>query len=324
MPIRAINGLDVNCSWGCGHFALVPRIRGETTKKTKQRIEDALTAVESHESTHHTGNPPSDPDMLKLYLAVPMIARNYVDSQHSRISAEHRLRRMRDLNIEVEDPLYEAQMRQFQRTKSVEISNLDDAKLMLSGHPLWEYCEIVKGWGPVACMTWMGYIDPFKAHTAGRVKKYLGIIPESGLKKGQTAGYNLEAKGRTYIVMNNTILQKDPHYYDLYIKKKTYYAETERDIDGVVWPPFNDIIDSPEICPNYPKCAKKLISKAEREGRKPKKPSCRAHLNNMARRWLWGLLASNAAEIMRVALNLPVDNYKAHDGYLGPKLIKDW
>ncbi len=324
MPIRAINGLDVNCSWGCGHFAQVPRIRGETPKKTKQRIEDAWTAVEIHEGNYHTGAPPSDPDMLKLYLVIPMIARNYVDSQHSRISAEHRLRRMKELGIEAEDPLYETQMRQFKRTKSVETSNLEDAKIMFSRHPLWEYCEIVRGWGPVACMTWMGYIDPFKAHTAGRVKKYLGIIPESGLKKGETAGYNLEAKGRTYIVMNNTILQKDPFYYDFYIKKKLYYGETERNIGGVKWPPFDDIIDNPELCPRYPECAKRLIGKAKREGRKPKKPSCKAHLNNMARRWLWGLLASHAAQIMREALNLPVDNYKTHEGYIGPKLIKDW
>ncbi|GAH21305.1 unnamed protein product, partial [marine sediment metagenome] len=251
-------------------------------------IEDAWTAVEIHENTNHTGTPPSDPEMLKLYLALPMITRNYVDTQQSWISADHRRRRMRDLGIETDDPLYEAQMRQSKRMKSVYTSNLEDAKLMFSSHPLWEYCEIIKGWGPVACMTWMGYIDPFKAHTAGRVKKYLGIIPGSGLKKGQTAGYNLEAKGRTYIIMNNTILQKDPFYYDHYIGKKLYYAETERDIDGIKWPPFDDIIDNPEICPDYPRCAKKLIRKAEREGRKPKKPSCRAHLDNMARRWLWG------------------------------------
>lgn len=330
MPVKAINGRDVNCSHGCGYFVSVPIIKGENSKKTKARSDAAFDTVEIHEQERHNGPNQNIPqDMLRLYHAMPMFGRNYVDQQRVRIAAENRIRRMQELGFEDTDELFQDQLEQKTSALNAEQSTLKTAFDRLHGHPLYEYCEVIKGYGPVACLTFMSYIDPFKASTGGKAKAYFGLVPDAKLVAGEKAHYNLEAKGRTYVILTSIMMQKDPTYYDLYLQKKVMLHDNPRGAPNhlneiVDWPPFSKIIDDPEICPRYPVCAKKLDATAKRLKRKPKKPSCKAHLDNLAKRYVWGIMISHAAQLMREALGLDVSSYKSHHGYLPPTLNKQW
>jgi len=118
-------------------------------------------------------------------------------------------------------------------------------------------------------------------------------------------------------------MARDDYYVPLYRKKKAYYMETERKVflngKWVTWPPFKEIIENPTKCPLYKDCLKRLTGKAERLGRKPKKPPCKLHCDQMAKRYLMGLLVSHATELMRQAEGLDVSNFKRHHGYIPPK-----
>lgn len=330
MPVKAINGRDVNCSHGCGFYTPVPIVKGETSKKNKKRMDAAWETVELHENEKHNGpNMNIPPEMLRLYYAMPMFGRNYVDQQRVRIAAEHRMRRMKELGFEEDDELYLDQLGQQESARDAEKTTLKTAYNRLNGHPLYDYCEIVKGYGPVACLTYMSFIDPFKANTSGKSKAYFGVIPDAKRISGEKASYNLEAKGRTYVLLSSIMMQKEPTYYDLYLQKKAMLTEKTRIApnhkgEQVDWPPFSKILEDPTVCPRYPLCAKKLAGTAKRQKRKPKKPSCKGHLDNMAKRYVWGIMISHASELMREALGLDVSAYKAHRGYLSPKRIKDW
>jgi len=96
-------------------------------------------------------------------------------------------------------------------------------------------------------------------------------------------------------------------------------------MDGkwVTWPPFKEIIANPQVCPRYEECLERLKRKAKRLGRKPKKLPCRLHADQMSKRWLMGILVSNAVELMREAEGLPTDNFKAHHNYIHPKKHPD-
>jgi hypothetical protein len=87
----------------------------------------------------------------------------------------------------------------------------------------------------------------------------------------------------------------------------------------VEWPPFKEILADPTKCPKHSECMKRLVGQEARLGRKPKSPPCRLHLDNLAKRFLMGILVSHAAEIMRESLGLDTSNYKAHRGYIPPK-----
>ena len=330
MAIKAINGRDVNCSHGCGYFASVPIVKGEKPKKIKERIDAAFEVVEQHEYDHHNGPNLNLPqDMLRLYHAMPMFGRGHVDQQRSRIAADARMRRMEELGFEETDELYQDQLEQKTAALNAENSTLKTAYNRLHGHPLYDYCDIIKGYGPVACLTFMSFIDPFKANTGGKAKAYFGLVPDARLVAGARAHYNLEAKGRTYVILTNIMMQKDPTYYNLYLQKKAILTEKTRQAPNheneiVDWPPFSKILDDPTLCPRYPICAKKLITAAKRQKRKPKKPSCKAHLDNLAKRYVWGIMISHAAQLMREALGLDVSSYKSHRGYLPPTLNKQW
>jgi len=118
---------------------------------------------------------------------------------------------------------------------------------------------------------------------------------------------------------------RDEYYYPLYLAKKEYYLNTERRVfdpergEWIVFPPFREIIADPKKCPYYEECMGRLIRRAERLGRKPKKPPCKMHVDNMAKRWLMGILVSHATELMREALGLDTTNFKAHKNYVRPK-----
>jgi len=248
------------------------------------------------------------------------LARAYLDLQHLRMACEARLRKLyKDAPEAVKTIMQDYHL----ALKNEEKELLARITEQLKEHPLWQWCERVKGMGSVACMTFLGFINPFVADTAGKAKAYLGLVPGKGLKSGKQPRINPEAKGRIWLITRNVIMARDDYYYKLYQSKKQYYMETSRKVflDGkwVEWPPFKEIITVPEKCPRYEECLKRLMGKAERMKRKPKKLPCKKHVDSMAKRWLMGLLVSHATELMRRAECLSVDNFKAHKNYIPPK-----
>ena len=172
----------------------------------------------------------------------------------------------------------------------------------------------MRGMGPVAAIAFLAFINPFEASTAGRAKAYLGLYPGARLRRGSRASWNPRGRGRVRLIARGVIMAKDAYYRPLYEAKKRYYLENPR-VEGtgpgaVRWPPFKEILEDPSKCPKYEACAGRI-------GRG--RPPCRAHLDNMARRWLASLLVSHAAELMKRAEGLPVDSFLAHRGYIPPK-----
>ena len=257
----------------------------------------------------------------EFYKKMAMLSRDFLDLQQLRVSTEARIRKIKKEEEEHEDVLNVLKAHH-SRLKADEKEMLKNIEELLKDHPIRTYCENVKGLGPIAAMTFLGYIDPFVATTAGKAKSYLGFIPGKALKKGQKARMNLEAKGRFWIIGRNVIMAKDPFYTELYHKKKDYYLNKSREVreDGrlVVYPPFKTIIENPELCPDYEECKKRLEGRAKRMGREVKQPPCKAHCDNMAKRWLIGIIISHATQIMRETEELDVSSFKAHREYIAP------
>jgi len=273
------------------------------------------------------------------------LARAYLDLQHLRMACEARIRKMgKDVPEDVKAIMDEYH----QMLKREEKNFLKRLTGKLKEHPLWDWCDRVKGLGPVAALTFLGFTDPYtaikewdKKHpdqtdlpikqkeqqgaimTAGKAKAYFGAVPGLKLKSGERLRMNLEAKGRMWLVTRNVIMAKDDYYYPLYAEKKRYYMETAREVllneKWVTWPPFKEIIEDPSKCPHYEECLKRLSGKARRMGRQPKKFPCKLHVDQMAKRFLTGLLVSHATELMCTAEGLDVSNFKSHHGYIPPK-----
>lgn len=250
-----------------------------------------------------------------------LMARCYIDLQQLRIAAEARLRKLRERGAPDEVVALMDEYRR--RLAGEEKAFLKDLRPRLEAHPLWEWCGAVRGMGPVAALTFLGFINPEIATTAGKAKAYLGLIPGARLRSGERGKFNPQGKGRVWLVTRNVIVARDSYYKPLYDAKKRYYLERAR-VEGagptaVKWPPFQEILEDPERCPRFEGCVKGLRGRAERLGRKPKRPPCRAHLDNLARRWLSGLLVGHAAELLRRAEGLPVESFMSHRGYIPPK-----
>lgn len=234
------------------------------------------------------------------------LARTYIGSQEERIACDHRIAELKTYDIDGRATKYVtflAEMRDAHHFKEKE--SLKKAYSLFSEHPLWDWCQAVKGLGPVAALTFLGYINPYVATTASKVWKYAGLVPTRPKK------FNRRFKGRVMgVIVKNIILKKDSYYYPLYIGKKQYYL-VDRGMQGY--------IDDPSTCPDYKKCVTRNYEAARRQGRKPKRPSCRAHADNRAKRVLGKLLCSHALEIMRVHEGLPVDAMRSHRDYIAPK-----
>jgi len=235
----------------------------------------------------------------------PLLARVYLDLQHLRMAVEARMRRLTSLPEDVE--AYRLLSALHSRLLSEEKSWLEQVKALLKGHPIWQYCEKVKGLGPVAAMTFLGFINPHEAASAGKVWAYFGLTPESKLRSGKRASFNPEAKGRAWLITRNVLMARDEYYTPLYQKKKEYYMQR-----------MGRFIEHPEECPEYEECMRRLKAKASRLRRAPKKPPCRAHIDNRAKRWLTKLILSHALQIMREAEGLDTSNLKTHRGYIPP------
>jgi len=95
--------------------------------------------------------------------------------------------------------------------------------------PIWDFARKVKGFGDVAVMTVYTIVDLDQIAdesgvvTAGRVWKYLGLVPGQRLKSGELGGFNTTLKGRWYMVRKNLILARDPYYTQVYKIMKNLY-----------------------------------------------------------------------------------------------------
>jgi len=117
-----------------------------------------------------------------------------------------------------------------QRAKQLhadEKETLEACKRLMKGTALWAWIERVRGLSDVAAMTLLGYINPDRVHSVEQVWKYFGLYPGAKLVAGQKADFNLELKGRMYLLARNIVMQKDPYYEQIYRMKKAYYNEID-------------------------------------------------------------------------------------------------
>jgi len=82
------------------------------------------------------------------------LARCYLDLQHLRMACEARLRKLPpDAPEDVVQILRDFHQALFSEEKSF----LARIAEKLKQHPLWKWCERVKGMGPVAALTFLGF-----------------------------------------------------------------------------------------------------------------------------------------------------------------------
>lgn len=143
---------------------------------------------------------------------------------------------------------------------------LDQSVELFGDSELWKWCNEVKGLGPVAGMTFVGYINPRSYPTINTVWSQLGLTPTSKLTKGQQAKFNPLLKGRFLgVIGQNVIRSSDPYYSAVYRIKKEYYGQRP------------DLLDRLE---NKPK-------------------GWKAYINRMAVRVLTKLLVSHAYDVLK-------------------------
>lgn len=243
-----------------------------------------------------------------FYKKTAMMGRNFLGFQHMRMAAGARVRRFRGEDKSKE--LIQLQLDYIKVLTKDEKRLLKDIVDLYEDSLLWKWCLQTKGLSYMACATFLSYINPYIATTAGKSKAYMGLIPDSKLASGEQAKFNPEARGRMYVVTTNVIRAKDPIYSGLYYQKKDYYMAS-----------MGKYLEDPTLCPDYGPCMKRLKARAEKDEREAKHPSCKAHIDNRAKRWLSGLLVSHATELMRRDEGLDISAFKAHRGYIPPPIF---
>jgi hypothetical protein len=108
-----------------------------------------------------------------------------------------------------------------------EAETLQACKRLMQGTELWNWIERVRGLADVAAMTLLGYINPDRVRGVEQVWKYFGLFPNAKLVSGQKANFNLEIKGRMYLLSRNIVMHKDPYYEQVYRMKKEYYNQLD-------------------------------------------------------------------------------------------------
>lgn len=170
---------------------------------------------------------------------------------------------------------------------------LKDAVDIAKGSELHDLCLRTKGWGAVATLTLMGYINPVTMTSPAKMWSNFGMTPSSRMRKGVQANYNPKIKGRLWMITRNVIMAKDPYYTFFYYAKKDYYKRR---------PDLLRLKDS-----------------------KPK--GWNAKINAMAYRVLMKLMLSNAWEIIyeNYAGQKWSDNpdFHPHRNYIPPKPIDE-
>jgi hypothetical protein len=110
------------------------------------------------------------------------------------------------------------------RLKKQEMDMIKDAAHIFESSALWDWCLRVKGLGPVAALTFMGYMNPAYTPTLGNFWSKAGLTPGSKLRRGVQGHSSPIIKARIWMVSNNTIMAKDPYYSQAYRLKKEYFS----------------------------------------------------------------------------------------------------
>jgi hypothetical protein len=112
------------------------------------------------------------------------------------------------------------------RLHKQELDLLKESTKIFNVTSLWQWCEMVRGLGPVAAMTFVGYINPEIAKTIANMWSYLGLTPNQLKRKGVQVNFNPQLKGRFLgVICQNLIRAADPYYAAIYRIKKDYYRE---------------------------------------------------------------------------------------------------
>lgn len=257
-----------------------------------------------------------------------MVCRAYLRLQRARVGFD-----LTKLHVRPETEYYKIIDYYCKSLQEDETGILDRIKSMIEDQPLWDWCSIVSGLGHVAALTFHSFIrthvhvevgdtgvfQRVDIDTAGKPKKYFGLVPDAKLKSGMKAGFNPLAKGRVLGVIVKGIMMArrgkgDSYYLPLLDAKKYYYRNFSQ---------YAPAMKDPKLCPKYEQCLKGYLRKAKREGRKPKKPTCIGHTHNMAMRWLGGIMVSHATQLIREGKGLDVTAFKNHHAYIHPKRTKD-
>jgi len=247
----------------------------------------------------------------QLYEDYRLLARAYLALQRERMAQAARVRKL--VERKASEDIIRTMMAHQSRFRADEKAFLEDATTLLKDNPIFEFAETVKGMGIVGGFMLL-HINPYKANTVGRVKAFAGYAPGLGLKAGRRARFDPSLKGRIWLVTRNIIMARDPYYVPIYQAKKWYYLNTR----GMA-----RYIQDPTLCPEYQNCWTRIVKKAQRLKRKPKKLPCKGHADAMAKHFLAGILLGNALEILREYEGLPVDNIRAHRNYVRPKPFPD-
>ena len=140
------------------------------------------------------------------------------DTDETKKNIDEFKKHLRDTNF-----IYQLLITHKTRLKKQEEDMLDDASDIFKTSKVWEWCLRVKGLGPVAALTFMGYINPAYTPTLGHFWSKAGLTPGSKLKRGVQGKSNPIIKARIWMVANNVIMAKDPYYSGIYQLKKEYF-----------------------------------------------------------------------------------------------------
>lgn len=213
-----------------------------------------------------------------------------------------------------------------------ELRFLAAAEERFSDSKIWEFCEHVKGLGPVAALTFFTVLDTeaiirvsgegSRVITAGKVNKYLGLVPGQRLQAGKLGGFNTLMKGRTWVLSRNVIMANDSYYAEIYRIEKEFYRNRPDLIaeDGFVLRcPHDHFVATQQkegdvFCPgckeNYDLKTKMAVISHK------KKPAWKKWINAMAARWMRKILLSHATEIIAVSEGY---EFSRHSNYIPPK-----
>jgi hypothetical protein len=92
---------------------------------------------------------------------------------------------------------------------------LNEAKELLKGSELWQWCKTVKGLGPVAAVTFHLLINldvivnpKTGVATVGKVYRYLRLVSGQKIEAEKSSGFNTRLKGRAHIIAVSVVRRK--------------------------------------------------------------------------------------------------------------------
>lgn len=127
--------------------------------------------------------------------------------------------------LKEENEIYKILLSHKLRIKKQETDLIDDAKNIFQTTGVWEWCLRTRGLGPIAALTFMGYINPTKTPTVANLWSQCGLTPGSKFRRGEQGHSSPIIKSRIWLIAGNTIKAADPYYSQIYRSKKAYFME---------------------------------------------------------------------------------------------------